>query len=104
MMGKSLVVLEGKNYFEFFFDDKEDKRSWRVRDHPDYPGFFLVEEKEDGWLIGEFYDSYENAGVEDLKGLLKSMIENPEETLEGLFGEKFEIKEVRIEKLDDEDE
>jgi hypothetical protein len=101
---KTLVVLEGKWYFEFFFDDKDDNRSWRVRDHPDYPEFFLVEEKEDGWVVGEFYDSYENAGVENLQGLLESLIKEPEETLEGLFGERIEIKEVKVEKVNDEDE
>ena len=100
---KTLIILEGKWYFEFFFDDDEPKQ-WRVRDHPDYPGFFLVEEFEDGWYSGEFYDSYENAGVEDLKGLLERLVSEPEGTLEGLFGEKFQIKEVKVEKMNDEDE
>jgi hypothetical protein len=98
---QTLVVLEGKWYFEFFFDE-EGRYSWRVRDHPEAPGWFLVEEKEDGWVVGEFYDAYENAGVEDLKGLLESLIREPEETLEGLFGEKFEIEEVKVEKVNDE--
>ncbi len=101
---KTLIILEGKYYFEFFFDDKDDNRSWRVRDHPEAPGWFLVEEKEDGWTVGEFYDSYENAGVNDLQGLLESLVNNPERTLEGFFGEKFQIKEVKIKKMKDEDE
>jgi hypothetical protein len=100
---KTLIILEGKWYFEFFFDDDEPKQ-WRVRDHPDYPGFFLVEEKEDGWVVREFYDDYENAGVENLQGLLESLIRDPEETLEGLFGEKFQIKEVKVEKIEEEEE
>jgi hypothetical protein len=100
----TLVVLEGKWYFEFFFDVKDDNRSWRVRDHPDYPEFFLVEEKEDGWVVREFYDAYENASVEDLRGLLESLIKEPEETLEGLFGEKFQIKEVKVEKVDEDED
>jgi hypothetical protein len=99
---KTLIVQEGKWYFEFFFDDEEPKH-WRVRDHPDYPGWFLVEEFEKGWLVNEFYDSYENAGVEDLHGLLESLIRDPEETLEGLFGEKFQIKEVKVEKIEEEE-
>ena len=99
---KTLVVLEGKWYFEFFFDDEEPKQ-WRVRDHPEASGWFLVEEFEEGWFVDEFYDSYENFGVEDLKGLLKRLVKEPERTLEGLFGEKFQIKEVQVEKAEDED-
>jgi len=100
---KTLVVVKGQDSFEFFFEG-EEKYSWRVRDHPEAPGWFLVEEFEDGWYSGEFYDSYENAGVEDLKGLLERLVSEPEGTLEGLFGEKFEIKEVKTEKVNDEDE
>ncbi len=92
---KILIVLKGQDNFEFFFEE-EGKYSWRVRDHPEAPGWFLVEEKEDGWTVGEFYDSYENAGVNDLQGLLESLVNDPERTLEGLFGRKFQIKEVVV--------
>ncbi len=54
MAGKTLVVVREKDSFEFFFEE-EGKYSWRVRDHPEAPGWFLVEEKEDGWTVGEFY-------------------------------------------------
>jgi len=99
---KTLIVLEGEWYFEFFFDDEEPKY-WRVRDHPEASGWFLVEEFEEGWYNGEFYDSYENAGAENLQGLLKRLIDEPERTLEGLFGEKFQIKEVKVEKIEEEE-
>jgi hypothetical protein len=95
MAGKTLVVVREKDSFEFFFEE-EGKYSWRVRDHPEAPGWFLVEEKEDGWTVGEFYDSYENAGVNDLQGLLESLVNDPERTLEGLFGERFEIEKVVV--------
>ena len=94
-----VVVLEGKGYFEFFFEG--DNKSWRVRDHPDYPGFFLVEEFEDGWYNGEFSNSYENAGVEGLQGLYESLIRDPVRTLEGLLGEKLEVKEVKVEEVEE---
>jgi len=89
------MVMKGKDSFEFFFEG-EDK-SWRIRDHPDFPGWFLMEEFQEGYYSAEFYDKYENAGVEDLQGMLERLAKDPEETLEGLFGEKFEIKEVRVE-------
>jgi hypothetical protein len=95
---KTLVVLKGKENFEFFFEGEENKY-WRVRDHPDFPGWFLVEEFEDGWYVDSFSDEYENAGVEDLRGLLERLVNEPEETLEGLFGRKFQIKEVVVRDL-----
>ena len=95
---KTLIVLKGQDSFEFFFDGEEDVY-WRVRDHPEASGWFLVEKFEDGWYVGEFSDSYENAGVEDLKGLLQRLIAYPNETLEGLFGKKFQIKEVVVRDL-----
>jgi hypothetical protein len=95
MMGKILVVVRGEGGFEFFFEG--DNRSWRVRDHPEASGWFLVEEKVNGWLTDEFYDSYENAGVQDLQGLYESLLRNPKRTLEGLFGEKYEIEKIIME-------
>jgi len=93
---KTLVVVKNQGNFEFFFEG-EESRYWRVRDHPDFPGWFLVEEFADGWYNGEFYDEYENAGVTDLQGLYEALISDPVRTLEGLFGERFEIKEVKVE-------
>jgi len=93
---KTLVVVRGKDSFEFFFEG-EESRYWRVRDYPGVPRWFLVEEYQDGWYSGEFYDAYENAGVSDLQGLLRRLVVEPEATLEGLFGEKFEIKEIKVE-------
>ena len=98
MTGKTLVVMKDHDGVEFFFEG-EEKYSWRVRDHPEASGWFLVEEKEDGWIVGEFYDAYENAGVEDLHGLLERLVAYPNETLEGLFGKKFQIKEVVVRDL-----
>jgi hypothetical protein len=95
---KTLVVVKGQDSFEFFFDG-EESRYWRVRDHPDFPGWFLVEEFEDGWYVDSFSDEYENAGVVDLQGLEESLVRNPERTLEGLFGKKFQIKEVVVRDL-----
>jgi len=96
---KTLVVVRGEDSFEFFFEG--DNKYWRTRDHPDYPGFFLVEEYLDGWYSNEFYDSYENAGVEGLQGLFRALVEDPERTLEGLLGEKLEVKEVRVEEVEE---
>jgi len=92
---KTLIVLKGQDSFEFFFEGEEN-RYWRVRDHPDFPGWFLVEEFEDGWYVDSFSDEYENAGVEDLRGLLERLVAYPNETLEGLFGKKFEIGRVVV--------
>jgi len=92
---KTLVVSWNKDRFEFFFEG--ENKYYIVWDHPDVPGAFLIEEFEDGWYAGEFSDEYENAGVEDLQGLYEALIRDPQRTLEGLFGEKFEIKEVRVE-------
>jgi hypothetical protein len=93
---KTLVVLKGKDNFEFFFEDDGESRYWRVRDHPEASGWFLVEEFEDGWYVSSFSDAYENAGVVDRMGLLERLVVYPNETLEGLFGKKFQIKEVVV--------
>jgi len=98
---QTLVVLKGRDNFEFFFEGEESRR-WRIRDHPDFPGWFIVDEFEGDQYIDSFSDEYENAGVSDLQDLLKTLIREPERTLEGLFGEKFEIKEVKIEGKTDE--
>jgi hypothetical protein len=90
---KRLVVLQGENWIEFFFEGDEQK-SWRIRNHPEASGWFLVEEFVDGWYSSEFYDSYENAGVQDLRDLYEILIKDPERTLEGLFGERIPISEV----------
>jgi len=92
---KTLVVVRGKDSFEFFFEG-EESRYWRVRDHPERSGWFLVEEFADGWYSGEFYDEYENAGVEDLQGLYEALISDPVRILEGLFGERTQIKGVKV--------
>ncbi len=104
MAGKTLIVLKGQDNFEFFFEDYGESRYWRVRDHPDFPGWFIVDEFENGWYVDSFSDKYENAGVEDLQGLFERLLAYPNETLEGLFGSKFQIKEVKIKKMKDEDE
>jgi hypothetical protein len=93
---KTLIVLKGQDNFEFFFEDDGESRYWRVRDHPDFPGWFLVEEFEDGWYVDSFSDKYENAGVEDLRGLLERLVDEPEATLEGLFGERIEVTSVVV--------
>jgi len=98
---QTLVVLKGQDNFEFFFEGEENKY-WRIRDHPDFPGWFIVDEFEGGQYVDSFSDEYENAGVVDLQGLLESLIREPERTLEGLFGEKFQIKEVKVEGKTDE--
>jgi hypothetical protein len=92
---KTLVVIRNQGNFEFFFENEED-RYWRVQDHPDFPGWFLVDEFEHGWYVGSFSDEYENAGVEDLQGLYEALINDPVRTLEGLFGERFEIEKVVV--------
>jgi hypothetical protein len=98
---QTLVILKGRDNFEFFFEG-EEKKYWRVRDHPDFPGWFIVDEFEGDQYIDSFIDKYENAGVSDRQDLLKTLIREPERTLEGLFGEKFEIKEVKVEEKTDE--
>ncbi len=42
MAGKTLIVLKGQDNFEFFFEDYGESRYWRVRDHPDFPGWFTT--------------------------------------------------------------
>ena len=96
---KTLIILEGKDWFEFFFEG--DNKYWRVRDHLDYPGWFIIEEYEDGWYRDESSDKYEHAGVSDLQGLYEALIRDPVRTLEGLLGEKFLIKEVKVEKVEE---
>jgi len=98
---QTLVILKGQGNFEFFFEG-EEKKYWRVRDHPDFPGWFIVDKFEDGWYVDSFSDAYENAGVSDLQGLLRRLVNEPEATLEGLFGKKFQIKEVKVEEKTDE--
>ena len=92
---KTLVILRNRGNFEFFFEDEED-RYWRVRDYPGEPGWFLVEEDVDGYYVSEFHDKYKNAGVRNRRELLCRLIEDPEATLEGLFGEKFQIEKVVV--------
>jgi hypothetical protein len=95
MAGKTLVVVPGQDDFVFYFEDTDD-RYWRVRDYPGVPGWFLVEEYQNGWYAGEFYDKYENAGASDLQDLLKRLLAEPETTLEGLFAEKIEVDAVIV--------
>jgi len=56
---------------------------WRVRDHPEASGWFLVEKFEDGWYVGEFSDSYENAGVEDSEGTAPEINRLPQRDARG---------------------
>jgi len=95
MAGKTLVVVKNQDNFEFFFEG-EESRYWRVRDHPDFPGWFLIDEFEHGWYVNSFSDKYENAGVQSRRELLCRLIEDSEATLEGLFGERIQIKEVLV--------
>jgi hypothetical protein len=96
MAGKTLVVVPGQGDFVFYFEDVNDDRYWRVRGYPGVPGWFLVEEYQNGWYSGEFYDAYENAGVSDLQGLLERLVREPEATLEGFFGNRTEVASVVV--------
>jgi hypothetical protein len=60
------VTSRGPDNFEFFFEGKEGMY-WRVRNHPDLPEWFPVEE-----------------------------FRNLERTLGGLFGEKSQIEKVMM--------
>jgi len=96
MTEKTLIVSKGRDRFEFFFDG-ENRRYWVVRDHPDFPDYFLIEVFEDDLYIDDFGMSYEEFDVNDLWELYELLIREPGKTLEKIFGKKFEIERIIVE-------
>jgi len=94
---RARLIIEKYYYgFRFYFDDPNDKRSWFVKHNYGKPMLFTLVEEEDRQAVRVVDESYANAGVGDLCGLLIMISMHPSETIEALLGEKVQIGEVII--------
>jgi len=93
MAGKTLVVILGDEMVKFFFEGEEG-RFWRIIYHPRFEGYFLVEEYKRGLFDKEFYFSEEDIGVTSLLELYKTLLGDPQGTLNRLLGKTFKIEKV----------
>ena len=92
MNGDTLAIWKGQDEFGLFF--MNSTLNFRVREHPDFPNAFLIEEFDHEELVNRVTYTYVEEGVESIWDLLEKILENPERALEDLIGKKFQIERV----------
>jgi len=88
----TLVIWKGQDKFGLFF--MNSTVNFRIREHPDFPNAFLIEEFDHEELINKTTHTYVEEGVESIWDLLERILENPEGALEDLIGKEFRIERV----------
>jgi len=99
MIGRTLYVVRGKDYADLYLEGEEREHYFRVRDHPEHSGWFVVEEhriSQDGsdQVVRICSSSYWEIGVEDFRGLIWTLITEPQSVFADLTGIKTRIRKV----------
>jgi len=90
------LIIELKKYgFRFYLNDNPEK-SWFVNVNDTHPEYFSFVEEKNREMQNVSDYKYEDFGVQNILELLIGMILRPNESFEGLTGEKTDIKEIHI--------
>jgi len=98
MAEKTLVVIQGITWFEFYFKENHDKK-WIVRCYPDNNNKekFSFEMTDGGRLISDVLIPYRKFGVSGIRSLFKLFMLRPEEVIQKLIGERVKISSIKVE-------
>ena len=96
MSESQVLMIELERYgFRFYLNDNPEK-SWFVKINEINPEYFVFIQETNRQMIGISDYKYQDFGVQNILGLLIGMILRPNESFEGLTGEKANIKEIHI--------
>ena len=99
MIGRTLFIVRGKDYADLYLEGEGGKHCFRVHDHDEHSGWFVVEEhriSQDGsdQVVRICSGSYREIGVEDFRGLIWTLITEPQSVFADLTGIKTRIRKV----------
>jgi len=99
MIGRTLFIVRGKDYADLYLEGEGGKHYFRVRDHDEHSGWYVVEEhriSQDGRdrVVRICSGLYWELGVEDFRGLIWTLITEPQSIFADLTGIKTRIRRV----------
>ena len=97
--GKILYIVCGKDYADLYLEGEKGKHYFRVRDHDEYSGWYVVEEhriNRDGRdrVVRICSGPYREFDVDDFRDLITTLIIKPQPILADLTGQKTRIRKV----------
>jgi hypothetical protein len=96
MAEPQVLMIELERYgFRFYLNDNPEK-SWFVNVNNARPEYFVFVEEKNREMQNVSDYKYEDFGIQNILELLIGMIIRPNESFEGLTGEKANIKEIHI--------
>ncbi|MCQ4335542.1 MAG: hypothetical protein RXN50_02400 [Sulfolobaceae archaeon] len=98
MIGRTLYIVRGKDYADLYLEGEEREHYFRVRDHPEHSGWFVVEEHRiiygSDRVVRICSGLYREIGVEDFRDLIWTLITEPQSIFADLTGIKTRIRRV----------
>jgi len=98
MIGRTLYIVRGKDYADLYLEGEGGKHYFRVRDHDENSGWFVVEEHRiiygSDRVVRICSGLYREIGVEDFRGLIWTLITEPQSIFADLTGIKTRIRRV----------
>jgi len=98
MIGRTLFIVRGKDYADLYLEGEGGKHYFRVRDHDEHSGWYVVEEHRiiygSDRVVRICSGSYWEIGVEDFRDLIRTLITEPQSVFAELTGVKTRIRKV----------
>jgi len=99
MIGRTLYIVRGKDYADLYLEGEGGKHYFRVRDHPEHSGWYVVEEHRiiygSDQVVRICSGLYWELGVEDFRDLIRTLITEPQPVFADLTGIKTRIRKVK---------
>jgi len=97
--GKILYIVRGKDYADLYLEGEKGKHYFRVRDHDEYSGWYVVEEHRidrDGRdrVVRICSGPYRELDVDGFRDLITTLITKPQPILTDLTCIKIRIRKV----------
>ena len=99
MIGRTLYIVRGKDYADLYLEGEEGEHYFRVRDHDEHSGWYVVEEhriSQDGrdWVVRICSGLYWELDVEDFRDLITTLKIKPQPVFAELTSIKTRIRKV----------
>ena len=95
-MTETLYIDLGDGYADLYLEGMEGKHYFRIRNHVDWPDWYVVEERLGDRTIHVDSNPYGIFGVDDLRGLVEKLVREPQPTLAKLTGIWVRIERVVV--------